>query len=618
MKTIAGVPTGILDQHVAVLGKTRSGKSSVMRQMVESLLDAGKPVCIVDPKGDWWGIKLAADGKGPGYPVVIFGGEHADVPINEHAGAHVAELFATGNRPCLIDLGGWTVGARTKFWIDFASTLFKLTKGQRYLAVDEFHNFAPKGRVMDPDAGKMLHWSNRLASEGLGKGLNLLFASQRPQKVHNDSLTSAETLIAMRVLHPSDRGAVSDWIKGCGDGAGDDVLNSLGQMDRGEGWVWSPEIGFGPKRVKFPMFSTYDSFRPQTVEDTKRLKGWAEVDLDEVREKLGKVVEEAKANDPRELRRLLAEKDKQIRALEAEVAKPANVITSVSTPALTDADRALIEKLAGKLDEARLMAFAAVAQANVHLKTQLDAAASQHINTAREIGGGLASMIEGQLEKASVKKLLEKLNSLAVPAAATLKTADIHRMAAKVQPQYDAALRTPSTSPSRAPIAPREPKVGEVKIGKCERAILTVLSQQPDGCEAGKLVLLAGYAWSGTFSNALGALRTAGLIVGGNTETMRITDAGLEYGPFPQLPKGAALATYWLTSPRFGKAERLCLQALVDNPQGLDANGICRITGYAWSGTLSNALGALRTAGLLIGKNTEVMRASALLFDEVA
>lgn len=310
------IPREVLAQHVAVLGKTRSGKSSVLRLLVEDLLDRKLPVCIVDPKGDWWGLKLAADGKGPGYSVVIFGGEHGDVPINESNGAAIAELFATGNRPCLIDLGGWMVGPRTRFWIDFASTLFKLTKGQRWLVVDEFHNFAPKGKIESPEAGKMLHWSNRLASEGLGKGLVMPFASQRPQKVHNDSLTSAETLIAMRVLHPSDRNAVSDWIKGCGDSDGSQVLNSLAQMERGEGWAWSPEIGFGPKRVKFPMFKTYDSFRAQTVEDAKRITGWAEVDLDEVRGKFAATIEKAKAEDPKELKRQLAEKDKRIRELE--------------------------------------------------------------------------------------------------------------------------------------------------------------------------------------------------------------------------------------------------------------------------------------------------------------
>ena len=46
------------------------------------------------------------------------------------------------------------VGERTRFWIDFASTLFKLTLGMRWLVVDEVHNFAPKGKIMDPDAGK--------------------------------------------------------------------------------------------------------------------------------------------------------------------------------------------------------------------------------------------------------------------------------------------------------------------------------------------------------------------------------------------------------------------------------------------------------------------------------
>lgn len=117
------IPKAALSQHLIVLGKTGAGKSSAMRVLVEGLLDAGDPVCILDPKGDWYGIKSSADGKQAGYPLVIFGGEHADVPINVHAGAHLAELVATGNRPCIIDMRGWMTGERTRFFIDFASTL---------------------------------------------------------------------------------------------------------------------------------------------------------------------------------------------------------------------------------------------------------------------------------------------------------------------------------------------------------------------------------------------------------------------------------------------------------------------------------------------------------------
>lgn len=309
------VPVKVFEQHIAVLGKTRAGKSSTMRVLVEHLLEQKMPVGIVDPKGDWWGLKLAASGKSAGFPIVIFGGEHADVPLNPRAGAQVAELIATGNRPYLIDLKGWMVGDRTRFWIEFSSTLFKLTKGLRWLVVDEIHNFAPKGKIMDPDAGKALHWTNRLASEGLGMGLHMIFASQRPQKVHNDTLTSAETLIAKRVIHPRDRDAIAEWIDGCGDPAlGKQVLAGLAGLDRSEGWVWSPEIGFGPELVSFPMFSTYDSFKPQDAKAAAHLKGWASVDLDEVSTKLAAVIEEAKANDPKALRA-------EVATLKAENAK---------------------------------------------------------------------------------------------------------------------------------------------------------------------------------------------------------------------------------------------------------------------------------------------------------
>jgi len=305
------IPDKALEQHSIALGKTGAGKSSATRVLVEHLLDKKSRVVVVTPKADWWGLKLAANGKHAGYPVPVFGGAHADLPLSHLSGKTIAELLGTGDRSAILQMREFTPKELATFWNDFASTLYRVVRGKLYLVIDEVHNFAPKGKV-EGEATKMLHWSNKLASEARGLGITLIAASQRPAKVHNDFLTSCETLIAMRLTTHWDRAAIVEWIKGCGDDdAGKQVLNSLAQMKRGDAWVWSPEIEFGPERVHFPMFKTYDSFRPQTAEDSEILKGWADVNLDEFKKKLEYVVKEAEANDPVKLKARIRELESQ-------------------------------------------------------------------------------------------------------------------------------------------------------------------------------------------------------------------------------------------------------------------------------------------------------------------
>lgn len=359
-------PEEILDQHLVVLGKTGAGKSSALRHVVEHLLAKRKRVCIIDPKGDWWGLKVGADGTSAGFPVVLFGdfkNEAArDVPVNDHSGGQIAELVAAGNRPCVVGMRGWTQGAMTRFWIAFAATLFARNAGEFYLVGDEFHNFAPKQwkgmQDKENPAAVGLHWANRLLAEGRGLGLVCLIASQRPQKVHNDTLTSCETLVAMRVIHKADRDAVEDWIKGAGDPTlGKEVLNSLAGMQRGAAYVWSPEAQFGPQRLVFPLFTTFDSFAPPQLQKKVSEQGWASVDLTEVQTKLAAVIEQAKANDPKELQRQLAELRKQLTQAQTNlpraVAQAATrtetktVEVSVIKPAELKRVEAALTKLAG-------------------------------------------------------------------------------------------------------------------------------------------------------------------------------------------------------------------------------------------------------------------------------
>ena len=568
------IPEAALAQHIAVLGKTRSGKSSVMRGLVEGLLDREQPVCIIDPKGDWWGLKLSRDGKHPGYPIVIFGGEHADVPINAHAGAHVAELFATGNRPCLVDLGGWMVGERTRFWIDFASTLFRLTRGMRWLVVDEVHNFAPKGKILDPDAGKSLHWTNRLASEGLGKGLPMIFASQRPQKVHNDTLTSAETLIAMRVLHPSDRGAVADWIKGCGDlELGDKVLNSLAQMDRGEGWVWSPEIGFGPERVKFPMFKTYDSFRPQSVEDTKGLKGWAEVDLEDVKAKLATVVKEAEANDPKRLRARIAELERESK--KSGAVAPVAVEKRIEVPAIAPEVAKRLEAVLPKLEKIAKEGAAIDAKLMEH---------GRHISEAWNTINEVCDATVKALQSVAAGRLPSR---------------------APVLP-FKPPARQASSSVSRQAVS------GDSALPKGERVILTAIAQHPDGVTREQLTVLTGYKRSSR-DTYIQRLREREFVAASG-ERLTATDAGAAAlgSNFELLPTGDALREYWMRN--LPEGERRVLEIVVQAyPDSIDRERISEATNYKRS-SRDTYLQRLSARYLVVSEGRGQVLASEKLF----
>lgn len=309
-------PVEALGQHIAILGKTGSGKTYTAKGLVEYILGEGRRVCIVDPTGAWWGLRSSADGNLPGFPVVILGGSHGDAPLPPESGAACARMVCDHSLQVVFDTSRMSVGERTRWFATFAGDLFRGNTKPLHVVLDEAHVFAPQGKVPDPDTGKMLHAANQLASGGRSRGIRLMMITQRPAKLHKDSLTCCDTLVAMRVIAPQDRNAVEEWIEGNGDLAKSKaVLNSLAQLARGEGWVWYSETGF-LERMKFPPIATYDSSKtPEDGDEPPEIKSAAEIDLTAIAATMAEAVEEAKANDPKALRA-------RIKELEARLSGP--------------------------------------------------------------------------------------------------------------------------------------------------------------------------------------------------------------------------------------------------------------------------------------------------------
>lgn len=311
-EAIVTIPDKALEQHIAILGKTGSGKTYAAKGVVERLLTDGGRVCIIDPTGAWHGLRSSASGKSAGFPVVIFGGSHADLPLGGAHGEAIAEIIGTASTPAIIDTSAMKVGERTRFFADFADALVRKNKGPLHLIIDEAHLFAPQGKVNDPQSGAMLHAANNLVSLGRSRGLRIILITQRPAKLHKDSLTQVETLVALRLIAPQDRKAVEEWIKDNADEAkGREIISSLAMLKTGHGWVWAPEINI-LDRVAFPRIKTFDSSAAPDGLAAGSGPVLAPIDRDAIAKRLEMVAADALANDPARLKKEIAELKRQI------------------------------------------------------------------------------------------------------------------------------------------------------------------------------------------------------------------------------------------------------------------------------------------------------------------
>lgn len=332
------IPEAALKKHIAILGMNGSGKTSVAKsQVIEPALAAGERVCNIDPTGVGWGLRLSASGKSKGFDIYIVGGEHADFPLMARDGKAWGEIVGTSSDSFVFDTSLMTVEDRSTWFTNFAETLLRKNKGPLNLVLDEAHLFAPQGGSKSGGvAPKMLHATNNLLALGRSKGLRITMISQRPAKLHKDSLTQAHTLIAMQLMSPQDRGAISDWIADQADAArGKEIIASLPSMESGDGWIWAPKEKV-LERVSFPRPKTFDS---SSAPDDVGGEGpkLAPINPDAIKAKLETVAKETIASDPVKLRSEIARLTREL------AAKPA-AATMADASAITAADSAGYER----------------------------------------------------------------------------------------------------------------------------------------------------------------------------------------------------------------------------------------------------------------------------------
>lgn len=273
------LPISALDDRIAIVGTSGAGKTYAAKGMVERLLETGARVCVVDPLGVWWGLRASADGTAPGFPVIVFGGRHADVDLTEGMGAALGRVIATQPIASVIDLSELgSAAARRRFMSAFAEAIYEENEEPLHLVLDEADLWSPQ-RPM-PDQNVLLGRIEEIVRRGRVRGFIPWLITQRPAVVHKDVLSQADVLIAMKLTSSQDRAAIGGWIEGQADREeGKRILAELPRLSRGEGWIWAPGLDVLSRAV-FPAIATLDSSRtPKRGERAPVASTLASVDL---------------------------------------------------------------------------------------------------------------------------------------------------------------------------------------------------------------------------------------------------------------------------------------------------------------------------------------------------
>jgi hypothetical protein len=476
----------------------------------------------------------------------VLGGLHGDIPLEATGGALIADLIVDRGVSMILDVSQFESDAdKARFAQAFAERFFfrkKASPSAVHVFIEECQEFVPQNPQREE--GRMLHAFTRMAKIGRNFGIGLSLISQRPQEVNKKVLNLTELLFAFQLTGPQERKTVQGWI--ADKGIDEDIAGELPKLEQGQPHVWSPAWLKISKRIKIAPKWTFDASSTPLVGRQAAARDLSPIDLEQLRTAVSATIERAKAEDPRLLRKRIAE---------LERAKP-----SVAPDKTT---------LAAEFERGHAEGFHT---ARASMKSRID-----DVDT-------LFSKATSELEKARTELLLL-------------------RHSASQQPQA-----APRAARQSAPVVRHQPKAGNgagsPAVGKSGlRRMMIALAQRP-GLSRGQLGVRARLSSrSGSFDTYLSRMRSSGWLDGGPGD-FRLTQTGLAaLGSYEPLPQGRDLLEYWLRDLGNSGAARI-LRALAESyPKSMTRAELGEAAVLSdRSGSFDTYLSRLRSLELVVGR----------------
>lgn len=545
------LPIDAATQTFAFIARKGAGKTYAAGKLAECLIDAGVQVVVLDSVGNWWGLRLSADGKDAAYDIPVIGGLRGDIPLQATGGQLIADTIVETGRSLIIDVSQFSKGDRQRFATDFGERLWLKKKAERHpspvhLIIEESQLIVPES--VRGDSARMVGIYEEIIRLGRNYGIGVSMISQRPQSVNKEVLNQTECLFALQVNGAHERKALKEWITH--QGLERSLVDELPSLPIGTAYIWSPQWLGTLEKIRVGKKKTFDASATPKVGSHQVRRDLKPLQLDDLKERMAETIEKAKQNDPKALQKENAELKRRL------------------AQGLPDVDS--IEKATAR----------AVAEAQKEWKR----IEQENIRAINDLRGRLDKILH-----------LATLNGHA-PALAEYKP-----IAPKVvidRPQPPKAT-TPTSS--------------EIGTGGLRR-ILTALAQRPQGMSTRQIGVRAGLSSkSGSFNTYMSRARTNRWITG-DRNRVQITDEGLTaLGDYDPLPTGDALLNHWVSELGESGASRILSTLAQAYPDTLTKSEVAeRAELSGTSGSFNTYLSRLRSLELIEGRGE--LRASEELF----
>jgi len=247
----------------AFLAKRGAGKTYCAADLAEEMLKAKIPIVVVDGIGCWWGLRVGRNGEGPGLPIVVFGGEHGDLPLVSEKAKSIAKAIVEANISAVLDLSVLSKRQSRFIVTDFLDELYRLNRVERHVFIEETDMYAPQ-RTIGPEMATCLGSVDNFVRRGGNHNLGCTMITQRSAVLNKDILTQSDCLVVLRTLAPQDKKAIQAWVEEQTDEDRRKLAqwyDSLKELKNGEAWVWHPEKPAIYQKIMFRKRETFHATR---------------------------------------------------------------------------------------------------------------------------------------------------------------------------------------------------------------------------------------------------------------------------------------------------------------------------------------------------------------------